>query len=147
MAGVAASLTTAGLDEAVQRLVRLGGFGMAELVDDAGAILESSTRGRFEDKKAPDGSDWPAWSEAYDETREEHHSLLISEGDLRDSIASYSAGGSVEVGSNLIYAAHHQFGGEETGSNIAPRPYLGLSAEDEIDLRDLVTGTLEGLMT
>lgn len=146
MAGVTASLTTEGLDAAIKRLSRLEGFQMAELTDAAGAILESSTRDRFDTKTAPDGAAWVPWSEAYDDTREDRHSLLVEEGDLRDSIASYSTGGEVHVGSNLIYAAHHHFGGDEIGSGIPARPYLGISDEDEIDLADLVTGKLEELV-
>ena len=119
---------------------------MAGLTDAAGAILESSTRDRFEIKSAPDGAAWVPWSEAYDDTREDHHSLLVEEGDLRDSIASYSTGVEVHVGSNLIYAAHHHFGGDEIGSGIPARPYLGISDEDEIDLADLVTGKLKELL-
>ncbi len=146
MAGVTASLTTIGLDAAIQRLSRLDGFRMAELADAAGAILESSTRGRFDTKTDPDGTAWVPWSEAYDDTREDRHSLLVEEGDPRDSIASYSTGSEVHVGSNLIYAAHHHFGGDETGGGIPARPYLGISDEDGTDLADLVTGKLEELV-
>ncbi|MCW8843603.1 MAG: phage virion morphogenesis protein, partial [Rhodobacteraceae bacterium] len=80
------------------------------------------------------------------ETREDWHSLLVEEGGLRDSIASYSSGTEVEVGSNLIYAAHQHFGGDETGSGIPARPFLGISDQDESDLRELVTGRLEDLL-
>lgn len=145
MAGVTASLTTEGLDVAIGRLARLEGFEMATLADAAGAILESSTRRRIEEtKRAPDGTHWVAWSEKYDDTRDhDRHSLLINEGDLRDSIASYSTGREVHVGSTLIYAAHHHFGGDEIGSGIPARPFLGVSDDDRIDLADLVTGTLK----
>lgn len=146
MAGVTVSLTTEGLDAAIKRLSRLEGFQMAELTDAAGSILEISTRDRFDTKLAPDGAAWVPWSEAYDDTREDRHSLLIESGDLRDSIASYSTGGEVHVGSNMIYAAHHHFGGDEIGSGIPARPFLGISDEDEIDLADLVTGKLEELL-
>ena len=148
MAGVTASLTTEGLDAAIKRLSRLEGFQMAELADRAGSILETSTRERFQTKIAPDGTAWVPWSEAYDDTREERHSLLIgdSPAPLHDSIAFYSTGGEVHVGSNLIYAAHHHFGGDEIGSGIPARPCLGISDEDEIDLADLVTGKLEELL-
>lgn len=147
MAGVTASLTTEGLDAAIRRLRRLEGFEMAELTDAAGAILESSTRDRFDTKTAPDGAAWVPWSEAYGDTRNhDAHSLLVEEGGLRDSIASYSTGGEVHVGSNLVYAAHHQIGGDEIGSGIPARPYLGISNDDEIDLAALVTGKLEGLL-
>lgn len=148
MAGVSASLTTIGLDDAIARLSRLDGFEMAELADDAGSLLESSTRERFITKIAPDGAAWVPWSEAYDDIREERHSLLVGDSadPLHDSIAFYSAGGEVHVGSNLIYAAHHQIGGDEIGSGVPARPYLGVSDEDELDLQDLVTGRLEDLL-
>lgn len=146
MAGVTASLTTEGLDAAIKRLSRLEGFQMAELTDAAGAILESSTRDRFDTKTAPDGAAWVSWSEAYDDTREDRHSLLIESGDLRGSISSFSSGSEVHVGSNWLFAAHHHFGGDEIGSGIPARPYLGISGEDEIELADLVTGKLEELL-
>ena len=146
MAGVTTSLTTPGLDEAIAKIAALGGFHLAELTDDAAAILESSTRGRFETKEAPDGTPWVPWSGEYDATRNHGvHSLLIEEGDLNDSIASFSTGTEIHVGSNLVYAAHHQIGGDEIGSGVPARPYLGVSDEDELDLRDLVTGRLEEL--
>ena len=151
MAGVTASLTTEGLDAAIKRLNRLEGFQMAELTDGAGSILETSTRDRFQTKIAPDGTAWVPWSEAYDDTRSARHSLLVGDSPdpLHDSIAFYSTGGEVgevHVGSNLIYAAHHHFGGDEIGSGIPARPYLGISHEDEIELADLVKGKLEELL-
>lgn len=147
MAGVSATLTSQGLNEAIVKLSRFEAFQMAELADDAGAILESSTRRRFDTRIAPDGEAWAPWSEGYDETRDHDvHSLLVSDGDFRDSIASYSSATEAEVGSNLVYAAHQHFGGEETGSNIAARPLLGVSAEDELDLLDLATTYLGDLL-
>lgn len=138
MAGVAASLTTVGLEEAIQRAARLHGAKLGEFADNAGAILESSTRERFETKQAPDGSEWAAWSEAYDETRNHgQHSLLVSENELLESVASYSSASEVEVGSGMIYAAHHHFGGEEIGTGVPARPFLGVSNQDEGDLKDL----------
>jgi phage virion morphogenesis protein len=147
MTGVTASLTTLGLDDAIRTLGTLAGFDMAQLADEAGALLESSTRRRFETKIAPDGEAWVPWSEAYDDTRDHsRHSLLVSEGDLLDSVQSYSTGTAAHVGSNLVYAAHHHFGGDEIGSGLPARPYLGVSAEDELDLSDLVTGRLQELL-
>lgn len=146
MGGIAASLTTQGLDGAIRKLASLSGFHIAELADDAGSILESSTRRRFETKTAPDGSDWVAWSEAYDETRNHgKHSLLVGEGDLWDSIQSYAKGAEAHVGSPLVYAGHHHHGGDEIGSGVPARPYLGVSDEDEVDISHLVRGKLEDL--
>lgn len=141
------SFEAVGLDEAVARLMALDGFDQAQLMDDAGALLESSTRDRFDTKTAPDGSAWVPWSERYDNTRHHGvHSLLIEGGGLRDSIASYATGEEAAVGSNMVYAAIHNFGGEPVGSNIPERPYLGVSDEDERDLGDLVAAHIEELM-
>lgn len=145
MSGIALSLTAPGLDDAIRRLARLQGFEMAQLADDAGALLESSARDRFETKTAPDGTPWAAWSEAYDETRNhDKHSLLVGENNLLESVQSYTQGSDVTVGSNLVYAAHHQLGGEEIGSGMPERPYLGMSSDDVEDLRDLVTAHMDG---
>ncbi|MGV6839987.1 MAG: phage virion morphogenesis protein [Planktomarina sp.] len=146
MAGIAAQLTTPGLDAAIAKLARLQGFELASLADAAGAILESSTRARFDSQTAADGTPWADWSDAYAAIREAHHSLLVGEGDLRDSIQSFAAGGDVLVGSNLVYAAIQNLGGKDTGANIPERPFLGVSIQDEDDLKDLVTGRLEGLL-
>jgi phage virion morphogenesis protein len=143
---VTASLTTAGLEATISKLTSLAGFDVAELGDEAGAILESSKRGRFDTQTEPDGTPWMAWSEAYDDTREAKHSLLVSEGDFRDSIANFTQGSEVHVGSDQIYAAHHQIGGDEIGSGVPARPYFGISSMDELDLQDLVTGRLSDLM-
>ncbi|MBT2131222.1 phage virion morphogenesis protein [Aliiroseovarius lamellibrachiae] len=146
MSGAILSLTTPGLDEAIKRLSVLPGFEMAELADDAAAILESSTRARFETKEAPDGTPWADWSDDYAATRGSNHSLLINEGEMRDSIASYATGDEAAVGSNLVYFAHQHFGGEEIDSGIPARPVLGMSDQDEQDIYDLATGRLEELL-
>lgn len=147
MAGVTASLTTIGLDEAIKAVARIEGARLAEFADDAGAVLESSTRERFETKEAPDGEEWAAWSEAYDDTRNHgRHSLLVNEGDLLDSLASYTSAAQVEVGSNLVYAAHHHFGGDEIGTGMPARPFLGVSTQDEGDLQDLANDWLGRLV-
>lgn len=143
---IATSFEAVGLEEAVARLMRLDGFNQAELMDEAGALLESSTRGRFDSKTGPDGSPWADWSEDYAASRRDHHSLLVESGGLRDSIASYATGTEAMVGSNMVYAAIHNFGGEPVGINIPARPYLGISDEDERDLSDLVAAHIEELM-
>lgn len=117
------------------------------LADDIGGYLESSVKLRVADQKeAPDGDDWPLWSEGYAATRHEGQSLLRGEGDLLDSIQFFSSVAAVEVGSNLVYAAIHQFGGDEVGRNIPARPYLGISRDDELGVQGLVEDFLRGMM-
>ncbi|HXG47690.1 MAG TPA: phage virion morphogenesis protein, partial [Methylomirabilota bacterium] len=97
-----------------------------------------------EEKTAPDGTAWPAWSPRYANTRHSGHSLLRAEGGLLDSIQFLVSDDAVEVGSNLVYAATHQFG--DAKRKIPPRPYLGLSAQDQADIERLLINTLDGVL-
>lgn len=110
-----------------------------DFLDAIGAEIESQTHRRIrEEKTAPDGQKWPKWSDDYAATRHGGHSLLMGHGELDDSIQFDVDGDEVLVGSNLIYAAIHQFGGAEVGIPIPARPYLGLSPENLEDLEAVI---------
>lgn len=75
-----------------------------------GNELVTSVSRRFETGTAPDGSRWPESLRA----RLTGGQTLIKSGRLRDSIAETGpqlTARSVEVGTNVVYAAIHQFGG------------------------------------
>lgn len=115
------------------------------LFDAIGAALASSTLDRFEDQRGPDGRDW----EPSDRVAKHGGLTLVDRGHLRASITHRPSDDFVEVGSNLIYAAIHQFGGE-AGRDLAvafpPRPYLGIDAADEREIGDIVTDHLRQAM-
>lgn len=147
MAGAQIEIDTRQLRRAVKRLENLAGFNRSELLDAIGAEVESQTRRRIdEEKTAPDGTPWEEWSDAYAKTRHAGQSLLMGESDLLDSIQFFNRGDSVEVGTNLIYGAIHQFGGAEVGMNIPARPYLGLSSDNEADVLAVVEDFIEGAL-
>ncbi len=74
---------------------------------DIGLSLVASTQRRFEQGRGPDGAVWPPSIRALTEGGK----TLIDSARLMQSI-SYVAGRSgVEVGTNVVYAAIHQFGG------------------------------------
>ena len=121
------------------------------LVFAIGELMVTQTKTRIADeKRGPEGEDWAPWSDAYATTRSARHSLLVGEGNpgLLESIANHSAGFDAIVGTNLVYAAIHQFGGD-TGAGHAPipaRPYLGLSGENRREIEEMVTDSLEGML-
>ena len=120
---------------------------LAELPVMVGGLVEAQTRRRFQTRVAPDGSPWPAWSPAYAGSRHRGQSLLVAEGHLRDSIAWEVQGDQVSVGSNIVYAAIHNFGGEAgRGSQIPQRQYLGLSEADETELNAELTTWIAGVL-
>lgn len=77
------------------------------MYEDIGQSLVTSTLMRFEQGRGPDGNPWPP------SLRVRQHgglTLVEREGLKRSQTANASDGG-VEVGTNVIYAAIHQFGG------------------------------------
>ena len=137
-----------GLNERIRRLA--AGLGDSEpLLQSLAAEIESQTRRRIADEQAaPDGTPWPAWSDAYARSRHGGQSLLQSEGSLLDSIMSAVSGGTAETGSNLVYAALQQFGGEQgmaPGPAAVPaREFLGVSEQDGQELQAIVDEWLSG---
>ena len=134
----ASSPALEGLEARIRRLAA----GMADtrpLLEALGAGLESQARRRIEGGgPAPDGSPWPEWNPAYADTRHGNQAMLQAGGGLLDSIQSLVGADLVETGSNLAYAALHQFGGTPEmppGPAAVPaRAYLGISDQDGTEL-------------
>jgi phage gpG-like protein len=134
-----------------------------KLLQAIGLLVEGQTKRRLhEGKRSPDGLPWPAWSEAYKllvEKRQEaaeekagrksggpHHTMLEDTGALYGSITSAvdAQAATVEVGSNLVYAATHNYG--DPYRHIPQRQFLGLGEIGQIELDDLVTDFLGALL-
>jgi len=144
MAGTALELQydLSGLGRLQGRITRLTHLDRHRLLETVGAVVESQTKRRLEtEKESPSGESWADWSPRYAKTRHGGHSLLMNEGDLDDSIQFLVTGGTVEIGSNLVYAAPQQFGLAER--NIPERPYIGLSTDNEEELIDTVDRFLD----
>lgn len=156
MAGVRFSLSIDDADvHAALARIRAIGADMTPLMQDIGMEGEESTRRRFDTNLAPDGTPWKPSLRA----KVVGGKTLVQDGFLRDSI-SYQLDGddAVEWGSNLIYAAIHQTGGVISAKTAAglsfvlatgeravvrsvtlpARPYLGLAAEDKVEILDIV---------
>jgi phage virion morphogenesis protein len=147
--------------QAVKAFDQLGMLDMYAVADAIGEMIVGQTKERIAtEKTAPDGAAWAPWSVAYDNTRNHSkHSLLVGEGSpgLMESIANYTRGSTIEVGTNLIYGKIHQFGGEPgkdgadvpsgaVGSGIPARPYLGLSGRNEAEIEELVADVIAGYL-
>ena len=77
-------------------------------MDAIGGHLVSATTRRFETESGPDGTKWTPSRRA----RKEGGQTLTDTARLRQSVTHNATADSVEVGTNLPYAAIHQFGGE-----------------------------------
>jgi phage virion morphogenesis protein len=148
-------------------LDRLAGLDAAQdtLLRPIGALLVASTVRRFATNVAPDGAAWPKLNPVYDAFRRAGP-MLVQSTALRGSITFGTAAGEVRVGSNMIYAAVHQFGAvikpvkakaltfrlggsgpliRVRSVTIPARPYLGVSDEDAADIVDLSKDVLQRL--
>ena len=136
---------------------RLARVRFKPLLTSIGNELITSVSRRFETGTAPDGSRWPESLRVKMTgglTLVENHRLWDSISDTGAQVSSRS----VEIGTNVEYAAIHQFGGvirarrakalrvpgigfrravHHPGGTIPARPYLGLSDTDERVIQDL----------
>ena len=99
---------------------------------DIGEHLLNSTRERFSRMESPAGEPWAKLSDRYAKRKKKNVSkLLVLDGHLRNLLRYQVTGDELALGTNRIYGAIHQLGGDAVGIPIPARPYLGLSAEDE----------------
>ncbi len=136
--------------------LRAASINLAPMLDDIGAELETSTLERFRTNIGPDGVAWPQSLRA----RERGTPTLVDTTALRDSVHyRVDSDVAVEIGAGGVakdYAAIHQLGGTitakgkalrftlATGQTVAvksvripARPYLGLSAEDQVAIPEI----------
>lgn len=131
---------------------------MTPLFTDIGEILIYSTKRRFGLGEAPDGSKWKAKSQttlkaygARKSNRIDVHPLFGPSGMLSSQVFSEPAADQVAIGSNRIYAAMMQFGGTKAAfphlwGDIPSRPFLGISAEDEVNITVQIADYLSGAL-
>lgn len=161
MTGVRITITPEGADEALAFLRDAAGRAANPrgLYDNIGAALVRSTRSRFDTGTDPEGSPWPPSIRAIAEGGQ----TLIDSTRLRGSITHEASNSGVEVGTNVPYAAVHQFGdiimartaqalhffigGREVfvdSVEIPRRAFLGLDEEDEQEIVEIAGEWLLG---
>lgn len=153
------SITVRVEDETNQLLKRINDMN----VDNAGVMnviaegIRTSTMERFQAQETPEGTKWEESRRA----RESGGKTLIRTSALKTSIKSESSSAGLAVGTNLIYAATHQFGDERTirakngkylkfkigdrwvnkpsvRVTIPARPFLGISDKDNEEIKEIL---------
>ena len=118
-----------------------------DAMDEIGRRLVSAALRRFESERGPDGRPWLRSARALTEGGR----TLTDSGRLRASIAHSVAadGRAVLVGSDVAYAAIHQFGSRAGGARrrgggtgrrgqLPARPYLGIDESDRDAIRRIL---------
>lgn len=138
MAGARFSIDTQGLDR-LQASVRLMASSVRDtstLMPRLGEYLQRSTQDRFKSQTGPDGDRWEVLKPRTLERKKHNRDKILTErGYLRRHIYYQMTGpGRVEVFSDRVYGATHQFGRDK----IPARPFLGISAADQVELQAIV---------
>ncbi len=145
-------------NDVLAKLNRLAAFDASAMMNEIGGMLVASTTQRFVDGKGPDGVPWEPLAESTrlariggsKKSRKKDGSfragalrvlgnvkVLVDRGHLRDSITYQASADEVAVGTNRVYGAIHQFGGQAGRGQtvtIPARPFLGISADDEREI-------------
>ena len=152
-------------DEAARALNRLaeGLSDLSEMMQEVAEFLVTSTKDRFAEGKAPDGTPWAPKSQttldayAARGDRTDPRPLFGPSGLLSQTIFAETTPDSVRWGSPMIYSAVMQFGAEQgafgnmaNGSpipwgTIPARPFIGLSEADREGLIAIAEEYLEAL--
>ncbi len=142
----------------------------APLLTDIGNALVQSARERFDSQTDPSGRKWTPLAPETKLSRMggtrrvftkrmkfrkgaaekmARLTILFQQGHLRNSITRRVSRSGVEIGTNRVYAAIHQFGGKAgrgQAITIPARAYLGLSAADEGRVEALIQSYLRSVM-
>lgn len=142
-------------EKLLQRLNRLGHIEKRGVLNSIAEGLRTSTMERFQSEKTPEGVSWKPSIRA----KESGGKTLAKTTVLKTSIHSQADDNGLAVGTNDIRAATLQFGDTRTiraknskyltfkvggqwrkatsvRVSIPARPYLGISKEDELDIRE-----------
>lgn len=139
---IRAEITDNGIRAKLTALTALG-RNPADAMRDIATYGKATTRERFRMQIGPDGNRWKP------SLRVQLHGgkTLTKDGHLGDTITSRSGSNFAEWGSNRIYAAIHQLGGNAgrgLRSKIVPREYLGVNDENDSDILDILQARIEG---
>jgi len=147
MAGSFVSIDLLG-DEAITKALNTmlaRGLDLAPAFYEMGEHILESTQDRMSQELSPDGTPWEPLSintiEQKDLTNQSEK-ILRGYGTLADTLSYQVNSNQLMFGSNLEYAATHQFGRDK--ANIPARPFLGVSGEDETEILDILRSHLSG---
>ena len=158
MSTLAVNIHLSGFETIEAALARLNPFQAGHLLEALARLIRESVRERLlAGGPSPDGAAWAP-------NLENRRPILHRSGTLARSIDYAVQGMQAIVGSGLIYAAIHQFGGTilpKSAERLAfwignrqvfarkvtmpPRPYIGISADDRVELVQATVAHLRSL--
>ncbi len=144
-------------EQLLAKLNGLAGLDKAGVNNALAEALRTGVQERFESGTSPEGKAWPRSIRAGASGQ-----TLVVTAALKNSINTRASAQGAEVGTNLIYAATHQFGAsgrtirarskpflafqvggrwirkKQVTVNIPARPFLGISDSDRQNIQDII---------
>lgn len=148
-------------EELIDRLENMSDIDKAGMLNTIAEGLRTSTIERFNSEETPEGSRWRSSIRA----EKTGGKTLTKSAALKTSIRAQADSSGAAVGTNLIYAATQQYGDERTiraknsrylrfkigdrwvtapvvRVNIPARPFLGISSEDDEEIKSILEEAL-----
>jgi len=154
---IALTLDTKEVDKALDNLQR-NLIDLHQPLDEIGQTIADNIALGFRDEQSPDGTPWDDLSDTTKARRRKgkgsgSDQILNDTGVLKNSFTHNVSGDSVEVGTNLEYAATQQFGAKKgqygkgaPWGDIPARPFMpeeSLPSEWEDEVMDIISAHLE----
>ena len=147
MAGVSIHVTGQ-IKEFEGKLYLLATLDWRDMHREFGEAILTSTMARWKKEVNPTGRPWTPLSPRTLK-RKRGERILVEHRTLQNSITYRAYSDRVIVGSNVVYAGIHQFGGfagRGRKVKIPARPYLGVSQEDLEELEGIVNEKLREVL-
>lgn len=137
-------------DEGFQDFLRkLSAEDLYKIEKSIGLEMAEVARDHLEEHRTPEGKQMKPWSSRYAKTvrdRGEKRDILLGpERRLHRSMSFSVDSDGIYYGSNMVYAAVHQWGWEER--NIPRRPYLGMGSEEKKGIEDVINDFIGRMIT
>ncbi|NUN13490.1 MAG: phage virion morphogenesis protein [Myxococcales bacterium] len=143
--------------QAERKLAKLAFLDLQELHEELGEYMIAETRRRFREGIEPGGAKWPKLKSAgikrgadgrfvEGSGKKNNRKPLLKTGRLRNSVTYRATSDKVEVGTNVVYAARHNFGYRKGKRVLTPRrQYLGVNERNVREMKEIIMERLKGL--
>ncbi|MBF0424150.1 MAG: phage virion morphogenesis protein [Magnetococcales bacterium] len=133
MSGITLTIDQKALDEVFAGLTRAASDLTPAMRAIGEHLITATQTERFDPQKDPQGQPWTPLAEST-KKQKKHDTILDESSRLRNSIHDEAGVDEVRIGTDVIYAAIHQLGGEAGRKDhrvtIPARPYLGANDQD-----------------
>lgn len=142
MAGTQITITEQGFDGAVTAFQQLidRGQNLQPALNAIAEYLRGSTQDRITAGESPDGTPFAALSDYTLSVKSRNQDKILIERGYLYNLVYQTTEDQMQLGSTMVYAAMHQFGGTTAPNSMIPnkaipeRPYLGISETDEAEI-------------